>query len=107
MKNNDFDYFILESCRKSLASKGIYLSHSQVAYRIKKLNYLHDKFNKTQHSLMHLWSMYNTDPPFPPYNHFFETKKEALNFVRRVVNKYNINCDIIPQDKLWKVVGGE
>lgn len=108
MKNNsDLDYFILESCRKSLASKGIYLSHKQISKRINRLKSLYEKFNDTQHNLMHLWNMYNVDPPFPPYNHFFETKKDAINFAMRAKDKYDVVCDVVAQNKLWKVVGGK
>lgn len=99
------DYFILESCRKSLASKGIDLSHNQILDRIKKLHHLYNKFNFTQHSLFHLWTMYNTDPPCPPYNYCFETQKEALSFAKKAKEKYNVKCRITPQDKCWRLTG--
>lgn len=102
---SDLDYFILESCRKSLFSKGIDLSHKQILNRIKKLRYLYSKFNKTQYSLIHLWTIYNLDPPSPPYNYFFETQKEAMGFAERAKNKYNVVCDIKLQGNVWKLVG--
>ena len=106
MKNStDLDYFILESCRKSLLSKGIDLSHKQILNKIKKLHNLYDKFNFTQHSLFHLWNMYNNDPPQPPYNYCFETQKEAASFAKKAKEKYNVNCKIIPQDSVWKLTG--
>jgi len=106
MKNfSGLDYFILESCRKSLASKGIDLSHKQILSRIKKLHHLYDKFNNTQHSLLHLWSMYNVDPPYPPYNYCFEAQNDAVNFAKRVKKKYNINCKITQQNNFWRLTG--
>jgi len=106
MKNStDLDYFILESCRKSLLSKGLDLSHNQILKRIKKLHKLYDKFNFTQHSLFHLWSMYNTDPPHPPYNYYFETQNEAASFAKKAKEKYNVKCEITPQNRVWKLTG--
>lgn len=102
---SDLDYFILESCRKSLASKGIELSHGQILKRIKKLHHLYSKYNFTQHNLFHLWTIYNNDPPHPPYNYCFETQKEALNFAKKAKEKYNVKCEITPQNNVWRLIG--
>jgi hypothetical protein len=100
----ELDYFILESCRKSLSAKGLDLSHAQILKRIKNLRHLYDKFNYTQHNLCYLWTMYNSDPPSPPYNYCFETQKEAINFASRAKNKYNIKCEITSTPKGWRLV---
>jgi hypothetical protein len=100
----ELDYFILEVCRKSLSSRGISLTHNQILDKVKNIYSLFSKFNDTNHSLAYLWSMYNSDPPYPPYNYFFETQNEALSFAKKVKDKYNINCEInLTNFRKWKL----
>jgi hypothetical protein len=70
--------------------------------KIRSIAFLNEKFNKTSHSFAHLWTMYNTDPPNPPYNFLFETQKEAESFAKRAEEKYDVHCEIDPIDvKKW------
>lgn len=103
-KFSDLDYFILESCRKSLFARGIDLSHKQILNRIKKLHHLYEKFSHTQNNLFYMWEMYNNDPPNPPYNYFFETKNEAISFAEKARRKYNVDCEVTFFNKYWKLI---
>lgn len=104
MKNFDLDYFIIEACKKSLYSKGIDLSYQEILDRVKKVSNLVNKVNHTNKSFAYLWTMYNKEPPPPPYSFTFETEDEAVNFADRVKKKYNVNCNITPQSSgYWRL----
>lgn len=105
MKNfTGLDKFVLETLRKSLASKGYEFTHFQIYEQIKNVKDLNSRFNHTQYGLYQLWSKYNFDPPKPPYKYYFETQKEAECFAKRAKNKYNVNCDIDLVDfRKWKL----
>lgn len=103
MKKFDLDYFIVESCKKNLYSKGIDLSSQEILDKIKNISKLAMNDCSDQ-NFAYLWTMYNKEPPPPPYSYTFETEDEAINFANRAMKKYNIICDIVSHDSgHWKL----
>lgn len=64
---------------------------------------LDKKLNNTSNNLAYLWTMYNLDPPRPPYDYDFETKDEAIDFAERAKEKHNVDCDINFYKDRWKL----
>jgi hypothetical protein len=51
--------------------------------------------------------MYNNDPPSPPYNYFFDTQKEALNFAKRAKDKHGVKCEVVSSGDRWLLTGNK
>ena len=101
---NKLDTYVLSAIQKTLASKGYDFTIDQIYDQIKKTSELNARFNQTQHSLNHLWTMYGSDPPMPPYNYYFETQDEAISFANRAKKKYDVNCEIdLVNFRKWKL----
>jgi hypothetical protein len=94
----------LENGFISMISAAKYLTQEQLK-KAKNVLLLDKKFNETSYSFAYLWRIYNQDPPEPPYDCYFESQDEAINFAEKVMEKYNIACEIDPvESRKWKLV---